>query len=637
MIHLVNMPFGSLTSPNLALSLMRSQLGAAGLDSRVFNLNFDFANKIGFNEYETIALFRGVETQIGEWLFAEQAWGKSFGPSVDEFLEPLDRELGRIPNITDKKQWLQKIRRDLIPSYLWQCLLRLEAAGDMEAVGFSCSLFQTISSLALGRLIKQEHPETKLVYGGACFHGEMGEELIQRVPWIDAVSTGEADDVIVPLFQSLTDGRPPGGLQGILYRDDGEIQKGPASRPVECAVFENLPDPDYSDFFLDAGGVGLLNDPGWLPRLNLLFESSRGCWWGEKQHCTFCGLNGRDLTYRAKSPERVFQTLANFSATYPGSFYRATDNNLSMNSFDSLIPKLKNEPPKSDLKIFYEVKSNMNRSQIKALSDAGIVYLQPGIESLSTHLLKLMRKGVSALQNIFFIKCCREYGIYASWNNLIRIPGEYPQDYDDMARLIPQIVHLNPPQGGARKIECHRFSPYFSGQAKGAKNVNPLPWYSAIYPSDDVRLSHVAYFFRADWEDTLNDSIYEPVINEIQDWLKIWISQPELPQLATHYLDDGTLLVSDTRGGCLKERVCDAEEAMVYRAISDPAGFSKIRASLEKETGREWPENKVQNCLQSFLDSDLAIEENNVFLGLALPKGTIDPPYSIRCLIPMPN
>jgi len=31
----------------------------------------------------------------------------------------------------------------------------------------------------------------------------------------------------------------------------------------------------------------------------LLFETSRGCWWGERSHCTFCGLNGLDLAYRA--------------------------------------------------------------------------------------------------------------------------------------------------------------------------------------------------------------------------------------------------------------------------------------------------------------------------------------------------
>ena len=272
---------------------------------------------------------------------------------------------------------------------------------------------------------------------------------------------------------------------------------------------------------------------------------------------------------------------------------------------------------------------------------AGIVYLQPGIESPSTHLLKLMRKGVSYLQNVFFIKCCREHGVYASWNNLIRIPGEAPEDYVDMERLIPKIVHLNPPQGGARKIECHRFSPYFSGEAKGAENIKPLSWYNAIFPSDDFNLSRVAYFFLADWEDTLDDSIYVPVITKTLDWLKIWINQQELPQLISHYRDDGTLLISDTRYGPLKEWEYGAEEAMVYRSISDPASRSRVKSFITEEkcpaSCSVSSEEDILDCLQSFVDDGLAIEENNTYLGLALPEGTIDPPYSIRCLIPMPN
>src|SRR5262249_9640089 len=36
----------------------------------------------------------------------------------------------------------------------------------------------------------------------------------------------------------------------------------------------------------------------------LLFETSRGCWWGERSHCTFCGLNGLTMNYHAMSPQK---------------------------------------------------------------------------------------------------------------------------------------------------------------------------------------------------------------------------------------------------------------------------------------------------------------------------------------------
>ena len=80
---------------------------------------------------------------------------------------------------------------------------------------------------------------------------------------------------------------------------------------------------------------------------------------------------------------------------------------------------------------------------------------------------------------------------------------------------------------------------------------------------------------------------------------------------------------------------------MVYRSISDPASLSKVKSSISEENGPAScsmsSEEDILNYLQSFVDDGLAIEENNTYLGLALPEGTIDPPYSIRCLIPMPN
>ena len=41
----------------------------------------------------------------------------------------------------------------------------------------------------------------------------------------------------------------------------------------------------------------------------LALETSRGCWWGQKHHCTFCGLNGEDMQYRSKSGPRAREEL----------------------------------------------------------------------------------------------------------------------------------------------------------------------------------------------------------------------------------------------------------------------------------------------------------------------------------------
>ena len=39
----------------------------------------------------------------------------------------------------------------------------------------------------------------------------------------------------------------------------------------------------------------------------LLIETSRGCWWGERNHCTFCGLNGSSMSFDEMAPGRALE------------------------------------------------------------------------------------------------------------------------------------------------------------------------------------------------------------------------------------------------------------------------------------------------------------------------------------------
>lgn len=640
MILFLNMPFGSLTHPNLPLGIFQSQLTESGIDSDVLNLNLDFAQAIGYSGYESVAFFKGVETQVGEWLFAEHAWRRSFGMPEDEFLRLCGEELDNIPKIPDKVAWLRQVRNEVVPLFLDRCVDAI-AARNPDVVGFSCTFFQTVSSLALGRLLKERHPEIPLVYGGACFHGEMGDELMRAAPWIDAVSTGEADDVIVPLVEALSTGNPPSGLQGVLYRDQqGTVRSDVAHVPVDHEVIQSLPDPNFDNFFRDAARVGLADDHGWQMRLLAPFESSRGCWWGQKHHCTFCGLNGQGMVYRGKSGEDVEAMLRRMTERYPQfQRFQASDNIMSVTYFNSLIPSLADRPLPGNAELFYSVKSNMTRAQIKSLADAGIMYLQPGIESFSTHILELMDKGVSALQNLFFLKCCREYGILPYWNNLIRLPGETQADYDQMAAWIPKLLHLRPPYGGAPKVECHRFSPYFDQQARWTEGRRPQAWYRGLFPEDTVNLDRVAYYFDADWKDVLEGTAYDEVLELTAQWTRIWKEEPELPILqfetpgsagaSTEIAAEGVEVI-DTRLGSPGRWQLDRVEAAVLRAIDYPATIRTAAKFAGQELGVAPSTAAVSKILDSFVDAGLALTENDKYLGIVLQPETIDPSLTER-------
>lgn len=623
MICLIQMPFGSLTRPSLGIGLIAAYLRAAELPVRTHYFSFDFARLIGFSAYEVIALFKGVETQVSEWLFAEAAWRRPFGISEEEFLRLCGEELKTIPNVTAPQDWLRKVRRKGVPHFLEQCYQQVVSGGVPRVVAFSCMFYQTLASLALGRLLKDRHPEIRVVYGGACFHGEMGEELFAKAPWIDAVSLGEADDIIPALFRTLLAGQVPQDLQGVLARDAaGQIYRGPPSAPVSTTVLEDQPDPDFDAFFADAARVGIAAAASWQERVTLMFESSRGCWWGQKKHCTFCGLNGEGMAFREKSAAVVLRTLKSLAERYPVRLLMATDNILPMSYFHTLLPQLTEQPLHVEdrkVALFFEVKANMNRSQVQALAEAGVSYIQPGIESLSSHILTEMDKGVSALQNVFLLKCCTQYGIVPFWNLLIRVPGEHHEDYQQMERWLPLLFHLRPPSGGAPRIECHRYSPYFFRRGKWIEELRPAQFYRGLFPSDEVDLAKVAYYFEGTWKHTLGDPAYDGVLRLIADWMQRWREQKEEPRLLLcSAVAEGAEIV-DTRG---EVKVCwqlPPLQAHIYRGAADIATPEGVRKTLVPMFGDALSESAVRDHLRRFVEQGLALEERDRFLALAVP------------------
>lgn len=623
MIKLLSMPFASLTHIPPAPGLLKAILHQNGLEARVYNFNMLFARLIGFASYETIAFFRGVETQVGEWLFNHVIWETPVAIDDERFLSICDRELGNIPGVTDRKAWLRQVKYEVVPLFLDKSMELLDLDDNCRAVGFSCSFFQTLPSLALGKKIRETHPHVKLVYGGPCFHDEMGKEFIRAIPWIDVVGLGEADETIAPLFRKLLNDEEPTDLPGMWYRDaSGKVVTGPEPEPTSTEALNDLPVPDFTDFFKDAQLVGLRPDRSWQRRLLVPFESSRGCWWGEKVHCRFCGLNGNSMVYREKAPEVVYDTLQTLSATYNVPIFQASDNNLAMDYFDTLLRNLADKP--LGIQIYYNVKPNMTREMIAKLSRAGIIYLQPGIESLSPGLLRLLRKGVSVLQNIFFLKCCREYNLVPYWNNLIRIPGETAEDYSTMEALLPLLRHLRPPYGGANRVELHRFSPYFCEQEQWIDAVKPQKWYYGLYPEGSIDIPSIAYYFEGEWKDVLPESHYTDTIEQTHEWVRIWREEETLPSLRIQE-DAGNTTVIDDRNGQHRQRVLTDTEAAVYRGLADPISFSSL---MHQDTSLSV--KALEDILACFIEEGLAIKANTHYLGLALSEDCQDPPLEVR-------
>ena len=94
-----------------------------------------------------------------------------------------------------------------------------------------------------------------------------------------------------------------------------------------------------------------------------------------------------------------------------------------------------------------------------AFAQAGVTHIQPGIESFSSPVLKLMRKGLTGIQAVALLKFCRDYGTLCNYYILGGFHGEDPPEFIWMQDTAPQLEHLNPPEG-VFTISFVRSSPY---------------------------------------------------------------------------------------------------------------------------------------------------------------------------------
>lgn len=624
MIVMANMPYAKLTMPSLAVGLINARLRQSGLGCAVYNFNFLFAEYIGINDYQIITSLGG--SNIGEWLFAREAWPQGDLIQDNEFLEIAGIPLGI------SRDRLLEIRECIVPDFLAAAAARVLDTKHIRVVGFSCCYYQSTASFSLIRRIKQMRSGIKIVCGGSDFHAGMGRQRMKAIECIDAVSLGEADDVVVPLFSSLIQGREPEGLQGIVYRDgQGRMHEGPACMPVSSEVLESNPSPDCDEFFQDLSRLGLLDDPMYQDEMYNVIETSRGCWKGQKQHCTFCGVNNEGIVFRKMSTRRVVEHLTYLADRYPLKKFIVADNILPKKLFAELLPHLKKTALDGEIKFLTESNTTVSRQDVAQMSAAGVKWVIGGVESLSTSVLKCMRKGVTALKNIHFLKLCRTYGVFPLWKLLLRVPGETPADYHGMAAMIPLIVHFVPPCWPDRKVELHRFSPYFSHPERWVKNIRPKPFYRGLYPEDRVDINELAYFFDADWQDVLDgDAPYMEILEQIRTWMDAWRLSLGMRALIYEDLPSGGMRLTDTRRvDSTLDLQLDPLKAAVYKAIDDPVSSRRLADRFKDQPGGAQALNQI---LEGFVREETAIRENGQYLALAIPSSVpeLDSPFKRR-------
>jgi ribosomal peptide maturation radical SAM protein 1 len=322
------------------------------------------------------------------------------------------------------------------------------------------------------------------------------------------------------------------------------------------------------------------------------------------------------MAFRSKSPLRVLSgidELANRHDTYA---FVSVDNILDQRYIDDVFVPLAQQ--RKDYTFFFEVKANLSPVQLRALAHGGVRIIQPGIESLSTPILKLMRKGTTLLHNVRFLKWGRYYGLVVTWNLLLGFPGERAVDYDQQVATMRLIPHLSPP-GYIGRIRLDRFSPNFvESDAMGFRNVRPIPAYGDTYP-DTLDHGAIAYFFAYEAPDTLPDDAYQEAKDVVREWQRAW--ERSRPPFLVFQRGAGRLTVTDGRYAPTPRVSSFAElDAQVYEACTPTAHTpTRVLSMLQEQCHAEASLREVEQILAQFADLGLMLEEDGRYLALALP------------------
>lgn len=574
-ICLVVPPFDSMHYPQLGTAILKTACLARGLDTRIVYAGMALAKRVGLEAYDAISHGQ-TKAMVGERLFRPHAYPLGTAATLpplaaltDAQSADYDRVVGAISPMLDE---------------VVEQILSLRP----RIVGVASTFEQNMAASAIARRVKEADPSIVTVMGGANAAWPLSLGLAKAFPWIDHFFAGEAD-IDFPEFCEN-------------YLRHGVQAEARVIHTEPIRDMRTVFPPDYNDFFAGLRplqAAGLL--PAWLPRY-LMMETSRGCWWGAKHHCTFCGLNGEGMAFREKPVATVIDELDALEQWGVDQVFM-TDNIMPMRYLRELLPDLAARGPR--MKMFYEVKANLTVEQLDTMALGGIVAIQPGIESLSSPVLKLMRKGVSAHQNIALLRHCRGIGVRVHWGMIYGFPGEEADHYEGVIRLIPKIEHLHGPTG-RNSILIDRYSPYYNDPiGLGIGELTPFPGYRQLYPPH-VGADEVGYHFSGSYTTPLlsDPELIERLHAAMDAWKDAW-RQEKLPAL--ELFDMGTTqAILDTR------RVSRAPLTRLT------AGQMAVLLELEKPTPRRSLDPEKLADADWLIERDFVIDYEDKLMSIVV-------------------
>ena len=250
----------------------------------------------------------------------------------------------------------------------------------MTTVGISLNfLSQALCSFSLIGLIRQQHPQIRIVVGGG-----LVTSWLSRPDWQNPFGD---------LIDHLISGPGEGPLLELLGQD--------RSHGNSLPDYQQLPLQQYLS-----------------PGLILPYSTASGCWWNR---CSFCPERAEGSRYLALPIPQVLAELQQLVQQYQPTVLHLLDNALS----PALLQGLIKQPPGAPWYGFVRFERQLTDPQFcHALQQSGCVMLKLGIESGDQAVLDRLHKGIELEMAGLILENLRAAGIAVYGYLLFGTPAE---------------------------------------------------------------------------------------------------------------------------------------------------------------------------------------------------------------------
>jgi len=414
--------------------------------------------------------------------------------------------------------------------------IRDELSKGYDITGITTLTATRESAYRCTTIAKEVNPQSTVVLGGPHITF-ISTTALKMLPDVDVVVTGEGEQTFLELVQRIDAGQSYHDINGITFRNNRcEAVSNPERETVKD--LDSLPFPAWHLVPMNNYFRVFAEKEFSIHKPCTVVMTSRGC----PGNCIFCSnraMWGRGV--RRRTPENVMAEIRLLHSDYGVKDIHFLDDTFTFNKdwclrFCDLMMR-------SKLGLSWRCQGRVdtvNRELLTTMRKAGCYFICYGVESSSSKMQKIMKKGITAEQAIEAITLTNQTGMLVGADFILGLPGEEAEDREETYAFI-------------RKAPLHTFTLnipwifpgtalYYTALQEG--KVDEMDWFRPSPPMEKLPVQILRPFYVCDsfasedealrtlQQKTSELTTYRYLIRRIKLERHRWLSLPHLKRHA---------------------------------------------------------------------------------------------------------